>query len=93
VFPPAGDHGALAFATVGELIIIAAMDTLALLGKRVRYRGKEGLVVGRLDPQSRAGIAWPPCAAPRSRSASRGPLGATLVEVEGAELGAIELLD
>lgn len=25
-------------------------NTLGLLGKRVRYQGKEGLVVGRLDP-------------------------------------------
>ncbi len=68
-------------------------DTLALLGRRVRYRGKEGLVVGRLDPRSSG----------RDRLASlrgasvtirfQGPLGDTLVEVQDAELGAVELLD
>ena len=68
-------------------------DPLELLGKRVRYLGKEGHVVARLNPRS----------SQRDRLASfrqasvtirfEGPLGATFVEVAGAELGVIELLD
>lgn len=68
-------------------------EPLELLGKRVRYRGQRGVVVGRLDPRS----------AQRDRLASfrqasvtirfEGPLGPTFVEVDGAELGAIEPLD
>lgn len=68
-------------------------DTLALLGKRVRYQGREGLVVGRLDPHSlgRDRLAFLRGASVTIRF--EGPLGATFVTVEGAELGAIELLD
>ncbi len=69
------------------------LHTLDLLGKRVRYRCREGLVVSRLDP----------LAARRDRLASlraesvtirfEGKLGPTLVEVGAADIGAIEVLE
>ena len=73
--------------------MVVPRNTLDLLGKRVRYRGKEGLVVGRLDPQL----------ARRDRLATfrgesvtirfEGPLAPTFVEVEGADLDAIEVIE
>ena len=68
-------------------------NPLELLGKRVRYQGREGLVVSRFNP----------LAAHRDRLAQlrgesltirfEGQLGPTFVEVDGAELHRIELLE
>ena len=68
-------------------------NTLDLLGKRVRYWGKEGLVVADSTR----------CAAHRDRLAPfrgesvtirfEGDLGPTFVEVDAADLGSIEVLE
>jgi hypothetical protein len=68
-------------------------DTLALLGKRVRYRGKEGLVVGRLDPRLSGRDRLAPFREESVTIRFDGPLGATFVEVEGTELAVIEVLE
>jgi hypothetical protein len=68
-------------------------NTLDLLGKRVRYNGEVGLVVGRLDP----------LAANRDRLASfrgasvtirvEGRLAPHFVEVAASDLASIEVLE
>jgi hypothetical protein len=71
----------------------SSLTPLELLGKRVRYQGKEGCVVGRLDPHV---AGRDRLAAYRSESLTirfEGPLGATLVEVDGADFGDIEVLE
>ncbi len=66
-------------------------DPLELLGRRVRYRGQVGLVVGRLDPRSGQRDRLAPFREASVAIRFEGPLGATFVEVAGAELSAIEL--
>ena len=69
----------------------SAPDPLELLGKRVRYRSRVGLVVGRLDPRSGQRDRLAPFREASVTIRFEGPLGATFVEVAGAELGVIEL--
>jgi len=68
-------------------------DALKLLGKRVRYMGKVGVVVGRLDPQSTHRDHLAPLRDHWVTIRFEGPLGPTFVEVEDAALGTIEVLD
>ena len=68
-------------------------NSLDLLGKRVRYQGREGFVVARLDPLA----AHRDCLAPfRGESVTiriEGHLGPTFVEVDTADFGSIEVLE
>lgn len=68
-------------------------NTLDLLGKRVRYQGKEGRVVSRFNPLAAGGDRL---AALRTESVTicfEGHLGATFVEVAAVDLGGVELLE
>jgi hypothetical protein len=71
----------------------APANPLDLLGKRVRYRGQVGLVVGRLDPRHSRRDRLAPFREESVTIRFEGALGATFVAVEGAELDAIELLE
>jgi hypothetical protein len=73
--------------------MVSPPDPLELLGKRVRYLGREGLVVGRLDPRRSSRDRLAPFREASVTIRFEGPLGPTFVEVEGAELASIELLD
>jgi len=68
-------------------------NTLDLLGKRVRYQGKEGLVVGRLDPGRPRKDRLAPFRSESVTIRFEGQLGATFVEVDAADLGSVEVLD
>jgi hypothetical protein len=68
------------------------MNTLDLLGKRVRYDGETGVVVGRNDPTLAGRDAM---AATRGRSVTiriEGAMAPHFVEVTEADLERIELL-
>jgi hypothetical protein len=67
-------------------------NSLELLGKRVRYQGREGLVVSRLQPLAARRDHLAPLRAESVTIRFEGRLGATLVEVDAADFGAIELL-
>ena len=71
----------------------APANPLDLLGKRVRYRGQVGLVVGRLDPRHSRRDRLAPFREESVTIRFEGPLGPTFVEVKGPELAAIEPLD
>ena len=68
-------------------------NSLDLLGKRVRYQGKEGLVVGRLDPLAAQRDRLAPFRAESVTIRFEGQLGATFVEVAAIDLGGVELLE
>jgi hypothetical protein len=68
-------------------------NSLDLLGKRVRYQGKIGLVVGRLDPAAARKDRLAPLRAESVTIRFEGQLGATIVEVDAAELGSVEVLE
>jgi hypothetical protein len=68
------------------------MNTLDLLGKRVRYDGETGVVVGRNEPTLSGRDAM---AAARGRSVTirvEGTLAPHFIEVSGVDLERIELL-
>jgi hypothetical protein len=68
-------------------------NSLDLLGKRVRYQGKEGLVVGRFDPTRAHRDRLAPFRDESVTIRIEGHLGPTFVEVDAAKLGSIELLE
>jgi len=68
-------------------------NSLDLLGKRVRYQGKEGLVVSRFNPLAARTDRLAPFRAESVTIRIEGHLGATFIEVDAAELGSIELLE
>ena len=68
-------------------------NSLDLLGKRVRYRGSYGVVVGRLDPLADHRDRLAPFRAESVTIRFEGRLGATFVEVAATDLGDIELLE
>lgn len=68
-------------------------NSLDLLGKRVRYQGKVGLVVGRLDPQAARRDRLAPFRAESVTIRFEGHLGATFVEADAADFGDIEVLE
>ena len=68
-------------------------NSLDLMGKRVRYQGKEGLVVGRLDPPAAQRDRLAPFRGESVTIRFEGHLGATFIEVDAAELGSIEVLE
>jgi hypothetical protein len=68
------------------------MNTLDLLGKRVRYEGEAGVVVSRTEPSlaNRDGLA-----AQRGRSVTirvEGAVAPHFIEVTGVDLERIEVL-
>jgi len=65
----------------------------SLLGKRVRYLGKVGVVVGRLDPRSVRRDRLAPLRDHLVTIRFEEPLGPTFVEVDDAASGDIEVLD
>ena len=65
--------------------------TLDLLGKRVRYQGREGRVVSRLDPLSTRGDRLAPLRAESVTIRFQGHLRPTFVEVDAADFGDIEV--
>ena len=67
--------------------------SLDLLGKRVRYCGKEGFVVARLDPLAAHKDRLAPLRAASVTIRFEGDLGPTFVELDAAEFGSIELLE
>ena len=69
------------------------VNSLDLLGKRVRYQGKVGLVVGRLDPTKACKDRLAPFRSESVTIRVEGDLGPTLVEVDAADLGGIEVLE
>jgi len=68
-------------------------NTLDLLGKRVLYQGKIGLVVGRLDPTRACKDRLAPFRSESVTIRVEGDLGPTFVEIDAAELGSIEVLE
>ncbi len=68
-------------------------NTLDLLGKRVRYGGKYGVVVGRLDPRASRKDRLAPFREESVTIRFEGTLRPTFVEVGGAELARIVLLE
>ena len=68
-------------------------NSLDLLGKRVRYQGREGLVVGRLDPTRAQRDRLAPFREESVTIRFEGDLGPTFVEVDAADFGAIEVLE
>jgi hypothetical protein len=68
-------------------------NSLDLLGKRVRYQGKEGLVVSRFNPLATRGDRLAPFRAESVTIRIEGRLGPTFVEVDAVDLGGVELLE
>ena len=68
-------------------------NTLDPLGKRVRYCGKEGLLVSRLNPLGVGRDRRAPLRAESVTIRIEGDLGPTFVELDAAEFGSIELLE
>jgi hypothetical protein len=68
-------------------------NTLDLLGKRVRYQGKEGLVVARLDPLAAHRDRLAPFRGESVTIRIEGHLGPTFVEVDAVDLGSVEVLE
>jgi hypothetical protein len=68
-------------------------NSLDLLGKRVRYQGKIGLVVGRLDPAAARRDRLAPFRSESVTIRFEGQLGAIFVEVDVADLGSVEVLE
>jgi hypothetical protein len=68
-------------------------NSLDLLGKRVRYRGKEGLVVGRLDPLAAHRDRLAPFRGESVTICFEGHLAPTFVEVDAVDLGGVEVLE
>jgi hypothetical protein len=68
-------------------------NSLDLLGKRVRYQGKEGLVVGRLDPLAAHRDRLAPFRGESVTIRIEGHLGPTFVEVAAIDLGGVEVLE
>ena len=73
--------------------MINSQNSLDLRGKRVRYQGKVGLVVGRLDPLADQRDRLAPFRAESVTIRFEGQLGATFVEVAAIDLGGVELLE
>jgi hypothetical protein len=67
-------------------------NPLELLGKRGRYLGKVGVVVGRFDPQSPRQDHLAPLRDRLVTIRFEGLFGPTFVEAEGAALAEIEVL-
>ena len=76
-----------------DLAMESPPNSLDLLGKRVRYQGKVGLVVGRLDPLAVQRDRLAPFRAESVTIRLEGQLGATFVEVDVSDFGDIELLE
>ena len=74
-------------------LMVAPANFLDLLGKRVRYRGQVSVVVGRLDQRRSQRDRLAPFRDESVTVRFERPLGATFVEVEGAELAEIERLE
>jgi hypothetical protein len=68
-------------------------NSLALLGKRVRYHSQIGLVVGRLDPTTAQRDRLAPFRGESVTILFEGDLGPTFVELDAADFGSIELLE
>jgi len=68
-------------------------NSLDLLGKRVRYQGREGLVVSRFNPLAVGRDRLAPLRTESVTIRFEGQLGATFIELDAAELGSIELLE
>ena len=68
-------------------------NSLDLLGKRMRYQGKEGLVVARLDPLSAHRDRLAPFQAESVTIRIEGHLGPTFVEVDAIDLGGVAVLE
>ena len=73
--------------------MINSQNSLDLLGKRVRYCGKEGLVVSRFNPQAVDRDRLAPLRTESVTIRFEGQLGATFVEVAAIDLGGVELLE
>ena len=68
-------------------------NSLDLLGKRVRYQGREGLVVSRFNPLAARKDRLAPFRGESVTIRFEGHLGATFVEVDAVDLGGVELLE
>ncbi len=68
-------------------------NTLDLLGKRVRYQGREGLVVSRFNPLAAHRDRLAPFRGESVTIRIEGHLGATFVEVDAVDLGGFEVLE
>ncbi len=73
--------------------MINSQNSLDLLGKRVRYCGKEGLVVSRFNPLAVGRDRLAPFRGESVTIRFEGHLGATFIEVDAVDLGSIELLE
>ena len=67
--------------------------TLDLLGKRVRYQGKEGLVVSMFNPLAAHRDHLAPFRSESVTIRIEGHLGSTFVEVDAIDLGGVDLLE
>ena len=68
-------------------------NSLDLLDKRVRYQGKEGLVVSRFNPTAAGRDRLAPFRAESVTICFEGQLGPTFVEVDAVDLSGVELLE
>ena len=68
-------------------------NSLDLLGKRVRYAGKEGLVVSRFNPMAAGRDRLAPFRDESVTIRIEGRLGPTFVEVDAVDLGGVEVLE
>jgi hypothetical protein len=68
-------------------------NSLDLLGKRVRYQGREGLVVSRFNPLAARTDRLAPFRAESVTIRIEGHLGPTFVEVDAVHLDGVELLE
>jgi hypothetical protein len=76
-----------------DALMTNSQNSLDLLGKRVRYCGRDGLVVSRFNPQA---VGRDRLASLRDESVTirfEGQLGATFIEVDAVDLGSVELLE